>query len=122
MTINETAAIEATVTRYFRGMKEGDVDLLKSAFHECAGFFGPFGDDLIAAPVSHLFDWVGENLKPGASGEDHKIEIDSVDVIGPIALVRCREFGFMGHDFGEFFALLRTDDGWRITNKSYAVI
>ena len=62
MTTDEKAAIEATVTRYFRGMKEGDVGLLKSAFHEQAGLFGPFGEDIIAAPISALFEWVGANL------------------------------------------------------------
>lgn len=122
MTAKQTAAIEATVTRYFRGMKEADVDLLKSAFHEHAGLFGPFGAEIIAAPISTFFEWVAENLEPGASGEDHELEIDSIDSIGPVALVRCRELGFMGHDSAEIFTLLRTDAGWKITNKSWAEI
>jgi hypothetical protein len=117
---NETAAIESTITRYFRGMKEADVDLLKSAFHEHAGFFGPFGDQLIAAPISHLYDWVAGNLTPDASGSDHEIDIDNIEVQGPIAMARCTEKGFLGHDFAEYFTLLKTDDGWKITNKSYA--
>lgn len=119
---NDTANVEATINRYFRGMNEGDVSLLKSSFHEQAGFFGPFGPELIAAPIAHLYDWAGENLPVENGGGDHRMEIDEVEIKGPIALVKCHERGFMGHDFAEYFTLLKTDDGWKITNKSYAAI
>lgn len=122
MTNSEKAAIEATVSRYFRGMREGDVDLLKSAFHEQAALFGPFGEETIAAPIAKLYEWVADNLQPGSSGDNHRLEIDTVDTIGPVALVRCRELGFLGHDYGEVLTLLRTGDDWKITNKSYGPI
>ena len=120
---NDSANVEATIARYFRGMKEGDVALLKSSFHDQAGFFGPFGSDLIAAPIGHLYAWAEENLPlENGGGDDHRIEIDEVDIRGPIALVKCRELGFMGHDFAEYFTLLKTESGWKITNKSYSAM
>lgn len=121
-TESDRKQIEDTVMKYFHGMKNADVELLKTAFHEQAGFFGPFGDQIIAAPISGLYEWVSNELAPGAGGKDHALEFDSIEVEGPIGLVKCRERGFMGHDFAEFFTLLKVDDQWKITNKSYSAI
>jgi len=65
---------------------------------------------------------VSGNLTPGASGNDHEINIDAIEVKGPIAMATCTERGFLGHDFAEYFTLLKTDSGWKITNKSYAAV
>jgi len=119
--IKDTANVEATIARYFRGMKDGDVALLKSSFHDQAGFFGPFESEVIAAPIGHLYEWAEANL-PVESGSDHRIEIDEVEIKGPIALVKCRELSFMGHHFAEYFTHLKTDSGWKITNKSYTAV
>jgi hypothetical protein len=103
-------------------MKNADVNLLRSAFHDEAGFFGYVGDELFAGPVSGLFDWVTANLKPGDNGPDFRLEIENIDAHGPIATVTCRELGFVGHDFRQFFTLLKDARGWRLTNKSFAAL
>ncbi len=84
--------------------------------------FGDFGDNLMAAPIDALFDWVSAELEPGATGADHRVEVEDVEIAGDVALARVHERDFFGGDAREFFTLVRTDDGWRITNKSWATV
>ncbi len=122
MTSSERTEIEATVTRYFEGMRDADVDTLASAFRDDAGFYGFVGDELYAGPIAHLYDWVVANLTPGASGPDFKLEFQSVEQHGPIASVTCRELGFVGHDLLEYFTLLKANGSWKITSKLFAAL
>lgn len=121
LTRNETQ-IRDTIDRYVEGMRTADVALLKSAFHKHANMFGDFGDNLMAAPIDALFDWVSAELEPGATGADHRVEVEDVEIAGDVALARVHERDFFGGDAREFFTLVRTDDGWRITNKSWATV
>ena len=114
--------IRETLDRYVEGMRTADVALLRSAFHQHANMFGDFGDDLMAAPIETLFDWAAAELEPGATGDDHRVEIEDVEIAGDVALARAHERGFFGGDAREFFTLVRTADGWRITSKSWASI
>jgi hypothetical protein len=116
----DKAAIQDILERYIEGLKTADVALLKSAFHEHASFFGDFGPDLIQAPIETLYEWVSGELTPGATGAGHRLEIDEIDIAGNVALVRCREVDFMGGDAKEFFTLVKSSDGWKITSKSWA--
>jgi hypothetical protein len=118
----DKAAIQEVIDRYMEGLKTADVALLKSAFHEHASFYGDFGTDLIQAPIEGLYEWVSGELTPGATGQKHRLEIDEIDIVGNVALVRCRELDFMGGDAKEFFTLVKSSDGWRITSKSWADI
>lgn len=122
MPTSDDTPIRETIDRYVEGMRTADVALLRSAFHEHANMFGDFGDDLMAAPIGALFDWAGEELEPGATGRDHRIEIEDLEVTGDVALARVHERDFFGGDAREFFTLVRTPDGWRITNKSWATV
>jgi hypothetical protein len=118
----DEAAIRDTLGRYMEGMKTADVALLRSAFHEHASFFGDFGNEVIAAPIEGLFEWAAADLEPGKTGANHRMEIDDVEIAGNVALVRCCELDFFGGSAREFFTLVRGDDGWKITNKSWGDI
>ncbi|WP_241691184.1 nuclear transport factor 2 family protein [Roseovarius sp. A46] len=120
-TADETPIREA-IDRYVEGMRTADVALLKSAFHEHANLFGDFDGDLMAAPIGTFFDWVSEELEPGATGAEHRVEIEDVEIAGDVALARLHERDFFGGDAREFFMLVRSDDGWRITCKSWSTI
>lgn len=122
MLTRNDAPIRETIDRYVEGMRTADVALLKSAFHEHANMFGDFGDDLMAAPIGTLFDWVSAELEPGATGADHRVEVEDVEIAGDVALARVHERDLFGGDAREFFTLVRTDDGWRITSKSWAAV
>jgi hypothetical protein len=122
MSDSERKAVETVMNRYFEGMKNADVELLESAFHKDAGFFGYVGEELFAGPVGGLFEWVSANLTPGACGPSFRLELDAVETHGPIATVSCRELGFLGHDFLQYFTLLNEGRGWKITCKSFAAL
>lgn len=122
MQTNDETRIRDAIDRYVEGMRTADVTLLRSAFHEHANMFGDFGDDLMAAPIETLFGWATAELEPGATGADHRVEIEDVEIAGDVALARTHERGFFGDDAREFFTLVRSPDGWRITSKSWATI
>jgi hypothetical protein len=122
MQTTDDTRIRETLDRYVEGMRTADVALLRSAFHDHANMFGDFGDDLMAAPIETLFDWAAAELDPGATGDDHRVEVEDVEVAGDVALARVYERDFFGGDAREFFTLVRTDDGWRITSKSWATV
>ncbi|MEQ8901725.1 MAG: nuclear transport factor 2 family protein [Roseovarius sp.] len=118
----DDAPIRDTIDRYVEGMRTADVALLRSAFHEHASMFGDFGDDQMAAPIETLFHWAAAELEPGATGDDHRVEIEDVEIAGDVALARVYERDFFGGDAREFFTLVRTSEGWRITCKSWATV
>ena len=60
--------IREAITFYTEGMRTGDVAALKRGFHEQAILCGYLGDDLIAGPIAELYDWVGANPAPAATG------------------------------------------------------
>jgi len=122
MQTNDETPIRDTIDRYVEGMRTADVALLRSAFHEHANMFGDFGDDLMAAPIQTLFDWAAADLEPGATGADHHVEIEDVEIAGDVALARVHERDFFGGNAREFFTLVRSPDGWQITCKSWATI
>ncbi|WP_297769940.1 nuclear transport factor 2 family protein [uncultured Roseovarius sp.] len=122
MQTHDDTAIRETLDRYVEGMRTADIALLRSAFHEHANMFGDFGEDLMAAPIETLFDWAAAELEPGATGDDHRVEIEDVEIAGNIGLARVYERGFFGGDAREFFTLVRTSEGWRITCKSWATV
>src|SRR6056297_540332 len=114
--------IRETIDRYVEGMRTADVALLRSAFHDHANMFGDFGEELMAARIETLFDWAGAELEPGATGNDHRVEIEDVEIAGDIGLARVYERDFFGGAAREFFTLVRTSEGWRITCKSWATV
>jgi len=122
MQTHDDTAIRETLDRYVEGMRTADIALLRSAFHEHANMFGDFGEDLMAAPIETLFDWAAAELEPGATGDDHRVEIEDVEIAGDIGLARVYERDFFGGDAREFFTLVRTSEGWRITCKSWATV
>ncbi|RBI85626.1 hypothetical protein DRV85_07800 [Rhodosalinus halophilus] len=122
MRTSDDIAIRETIDRYVEGMRTADVALLRSAFHEHANMFGDFGDELMAAPIETLFDWASAELEPGATGADHRVEIGDIEIAGGVALARVHERGFFGGNAREFLTLVRSDEGWRISSKSWATV
>jgi hypothetical protein len=41
---------------------------------------GYLGDDLIAAPIAALYDWVGSNPAPAVSGDPYLCEILGIEI------------------------------------------
>src|SRR5918993_965915 len=83
----EENGIREALDQYSDGMKNADVESLKKAFHELATLCGYLGDDLIAAPIQGLYDWVGSNSRP----ENYSCTVLGVEVTGRVATAKIRE-------------------------------
>ncbi|SDF42893.1 Putative lumazine-binding [Limimonas halophila] len=115
-------SIEATLYAYLNGMRHADPGLLKIAFHDDANLCGPMGDSMLTGPVSRLLSWVENDLAPGGTGRDHGMRVEEIEIHEPIALVKCRETGFLGRDALDVFTLVQQGAGWKITNKSWTLM
>src|SRR4051812_11465893 len=105
---------------YIDGSKQGKSELMRSAFHPDASFFGYAGGQL-ATGTAFLFDWIDKN-GPAAEIEPR---VASVDILDTIAVVRLEVAGWSGTLAGsgvrmsDVFTLLKTPSGWKIIQKAF---
>jgi hypothetical protein len=113
--VQEYDAILACLQQYVEGGRAGKSEVMKPAFHELATIAGYLGEELIAAPIAGLFDWVDNN--PPAEGL--QLRVGSVDVQGSIASVRLEMDNWGGHRFTDMMTLLKTDGEWKVMSKVF---
>lgn len=111
----ETGVLEA-IECYTEGMRTGSVEILKKGFHQQAILCGYLGDEMIAAPIEGLYDWVSSNPAPAATGEVFGCSILSIEATGRVAAVTVRETSHEG-DVIDYFHLLKDGDRWWIVSK-----
>ena len=104
--------IRETINHYSEGMKTADSAALKKAFHELAILCGYIGDELIAAPIQGLYDWVESNSVPAA----YKCTILDIEITGRVAGAKIRETDLHG-DVIDYFHLLKAGETWSIVSK-----
>lgn len=112
---DERAAITKTLQTYIDGGVSGKGDDMKPAFHEGATIYGYIGDDLFGGPIQGLFDWNDGN-GPAA---DLKANIANIDIEGTVATARVELNNWTGHNFTDFFTLLKTGGEWKIISKVF---
>src|SRR4030095_14351793 len=102
----EETAIRNTINYYAEGMRTGSVETLKQGFHQQAILCGYLGDEIIAAPIEGLYDWVSSNPAPAANGETFSCSILGIEITGRVATATVRE---SGHDADviDYFHLLK---------------
>jgi hypothetical protein len=118
---SDADSIRQVLTYYAEGLRTGDVDLLKQAFHPQSIMTGYFGGDLILTPIEGFYDLVRNSPAPSVSGEPYAYEIGEVDVIGDTATAEVSETSLLGHDFADRFHLVRIDGRWQIVSKIFSV-
>ncbi|CAN5758445.1 nuclear transport factor 2 family protein [soil metagenome] len=115
-TSSEENGIRETINYYAEGMRTGSVEILKKGFHQQAILCGYLGDEMIAAPIEGLFDWVESNLPPAETGEAFGCAILALAVTGRVAAATVRETSHEG-DVIDYFHLLKVTDRWWIVSK-----
>ena len=88
---SEEQGIREAIAHYVDGMRTGNVERLKRGFHEQAILCGYLGDELIAAPIAALYEWVEANPSPSATGEPFDCEILDIEVTSRVAAATVRE-------------------------------
>ena len=112
---SERDLIEKAIQHYIDGGISGHGADMKPAFHQDATIFGYIGPDLFAGPIQGLFDWNDEN---GPAAE-LQARIANIDIVGTVATARIELDNWTGHQFTDFFNLLKVDGEWKIMNKVF---
>jgi hypothetical protein len=103
---------------YING-SNGDVDKLEAAFHTYARMFGRLDDNpTTSGPISDFIEWIGQT--PGNAGPNYRVDIRQIDISGDAGVAILVETDYLGHDFVDYFSVVRIDGVWKITNKTYA--
>ena len=119
--VTEQEGVRQAIDLYFKGIREGSVETLKEAFHSGATMCGHFGEELMIVPIEGLYDFVSSNPAPSVSGEPFEGKIEAIDVAGTVASAKVTEKSYMGHDFTDFFNLLKIEGRWWIVSKVFNV-
>ena len=112
----EETAIRETINFYVEGMRTHNVETLKRGFNDLAILCGYLGDELIAAPIAALYEWVEANPAPSETGEAFECSILSIEITGRVAAAKMRETA-PDSVFIDYFHLLNDGSEWSIVSK-----
>jgi hypothetical protein len=115
----ELSAITQVINKYAEGCQTGDIALLREAFHPQAMMYGSSGEQTIVAPIEGLYAFVEANEPPAKTGEPHQCFISSIQYNGNAASVEMIQESGFGHDYTNYFQLVRVDGQWVIVSKTY---
>ena len=91
---------------YVDGCAKGDGAMMQPAFHENATING--------APIQTLFDGAAQ-----AGVTDAHAQVDILDVVNDVAVIRITLENYFGADYVDFHALKKGSDGWKIMAKVF---
>lgn len=87
-TAQETEIRNVIEQYYFKGIYEGNTELLKQVFHKDALLFGDIKGVPYYKTAAQYIEGVGSRISPQKSGKDFKPTIISIDVINTIATAK----------------------------------
>ncbi|MGE8512291.1 MAG: nuclear transport factor 2 family protein [Chryseobacterium culicis] len=102
---------------YFKGIYEGNTELLKKAFYKGALLFGDVDGVPYFKTAEQYIEGVGNRVSPQKSGKDFKAIILSIEVINSIAVAKLqvRMYDF---NYYNFITFNHIDEKWFIVNKT----
>ena len=118
----ELQSIRQIIDLYIDGVKNGNVESLRQAFHPQSSMYGYKGSDLYITPIEGLYDYITNTTPPakaGKGGEQYHCTITSISVAGNAASVEMAMDGYHEHDFMDYFQLLKVDGRWWIVSKLF---
>lgn len=113
----DSTAIAAVLTNvYFKGIYEGDVKLLRSAYYENTLLFGDAAGKPYFKTLAQYLDGVANRQSPKDSGKPFGGTIIAIEVIGSIAMakVNVKMYDF---NYFELLSFHEMDGKWLIVNK-----
>ncbi len=116
---NKMKEIEKVVLDYFNGIYQGDIDLLESAFSKKAMLYGDIKGEPYEREMGPYLESVKQRKSPRELGEDFKMEIVGMEIIGRLALVKAH-LPMLGYNYYDFLSLYHADGKWSIVNKLFA--
>jgi hypothetical protein len=101
---------------YFKGIYEGDINILKPIYHPGTLLFGDVKGQPYAKSLSEYLDGVKNRQSVKDSGKLFKGTIISIDVINSIAVARVH-VKMYDFNYDEFLSFHKIDNQWVIVNK-----
>jgi hypothetical protein len=117
-TAQQADQITRAVDLYVEGVRDGNAEKLREAFHPDARMWGSLGGQRIDIPIAEMIAMF--DGKPADVDGSYQAEVTAVDQNEDVASAVLAEEGFWGTvSFVDFFALARIDDEWKIVNKTF---
>ena len=113
---DKEAIAQALEKFYFKGIYEGNLDLLNQVFKEEALLFGDVQGKPYAKTLDQYLDGVKNRKSPQVLGTPFKSDILNIQVVNTIAVaeVKVRMYDFHYH---EYLAFHQFNSEWLIVNK-----
>ena len=111
-----TAITEVLENYYFKGIYEGNLDLLNHVYNSGTLLFGDVKGQPYAKTLDQYLDGVKNRQSPKDSGKPFKGEIISIKLVNSIAIaeVKVKMYDFNYHEFLSFHKM---NGRWLIVNK-----
>jgi len=110
------AITEVLENRYFKGIYDGDIALLRTVYHDGTLLFGDVKGQPYAKTLEQYLDGVKNRQSPKESGKPFKGEILSIRIVNSIAIaeVKVKMYDFV---YDEFLSFHKIDGQWFLVNK-----
>ena len=118
----ELEAIKQVINLYESGVRNGDLNTLKEAFHPKSSMFGNFGKDLYVTPIEGLYQYVSTTTPPAkeeTTNQAFKCTITAIALAGKSASVEVAMDFYHGAQWTDFFQLLKVEGRWWIVSKLF---
>lgn len=110
-------AIIDLLNAYFDGLYEGNVDALRTIFHDDAWLKG---NDYRKTRDEWL-EAVANRPIPSVEGMEYNFNIQSLEIVGDQAMAKV-DVPLLAAHFIDFLGLLKEDGEWKIVNKMFTII
>jgi hypothetical protein len=114
--LDKAAITGALENYYFKGIYEGNLELLNQVYNTETLLFGDMKRQPYAKTLDQYLDGVKNRQSPKDSGKPFKREIISINLVNSIAIaeVKVKMYDFNYHEFLSFHKL---QGRWLIVNK-----
>ena len=114
----QSKEIQTVIQNYFEGIYNGNEVQLKDVFHTQALLFGDIKGIPYFKTVTDYLDGVKSRKSPAEMGEDFKMEILGIEVLGSIAIAKLH-VPMLGNNYYDFLSLALVNEKWKIVNKVF---
>lgn len=110
--------IEKLINNYFEGIFFGDILRLKRCFSKNASIYGDVEFNEYFKNVNEYVETVKVRKSPNELGENLKMSIIGIDVLGKIAMVKLH-VPMLGYNYYDYLSLFKINNKWKIVNKIF---
>lgn len=113
-----SSEIKTLVSNYFDGIYNGESEKLENVFHPQTMLFGDIKGEPYFKTVTDYIDGVKSRKSPNDLGEEFKMEILGIEIMGNMATVKAR-VPMLGFNYYDFLSLSLIEGEWKIVNKLF---